>query len=115
MVFMLELTYSGIEYILDVKIIDVKSAGYTFPPRVYETIDINSMLKTLLQDEVKASITIDVNRLKSNITINKTIRFAEKSFFLYHTNIHSFTFESFRRYSKSYSNKTRNLQKLKTY
>ena len=38
------------------------------------------MLKSLLPDDVEVSITIDVIRLKSNLTTNKTIRITKKLF-----------------------------------
>ena len=39
------------------------------------------MLKSLLPKGVKANITIDNIRLKSNLTTDKTIMFTKKSFF----------------------------------
>ena len=48
---------------------------------MYEIIDFNFMLKSLLPKEVKVNITIDDVRLKLNLTTNKTIRFTKKSFF----------------------------------
>ena len=38
------------------------------------------MLKSLLAKEVRVDITIEYNRLKSNLTNNKTINFSEKPF-----------------------------------
>ena len=49
---------------------------------MYEIIDFNFMLKSLLPKEVKVNITIDDIRLKSNLTTNKTIKFTKKSFFI---------------------------------
>ena len=69
------------EILLDVKYIDAKSTGFTFPIGIYEIVDNNSIVKSLLPDEVKVNITIDDTRLKSNLTTNKTIRFTKKSFF----------------------------------
>ena len=53
MVFRMLLTYNEIENILDMKHIDEKSTGYTFPPVIYEVYDINLMLKSLLPDDVE--------------------------------------------------------------
>ena len=53
MVFRMLLTNNEIENILDMKHIDAKSTGYTFPPGIYEVYDINLMLKSLLQDDVE--------------------------------------------------------------
>ena len=39
------------------------------------------MLKSLLPNEVKVNITINDIRLRSNLTIKKTIRFTKKLFF----------------------------------
>ena len=65
---------------MDVKYITGSTIGYTLPPCVYKTTDNNSMIKSLLPKEVKVKITIDDIGLKSNLTINKTIRFTKKSF-----------------------------------
>ena len=53
MVFRMLLTDDEIENILDMKYIDAKSAGYTFPPGVYEVYDNNLMLRSLLPDDVE--------------------------------------------------------------
>ena len=47
------LTYNEIENILDMKYIDAKSTGYTFPPGVYEVYDNFLMLKSLLPDDAE--------------------------------------------------------------
>ena len=44
-------------------------------------IDLNNTLKYSLPDNVKVSVTKDDVRLKSNIKINHTLIFTEKSFF----------------------------------
>ena len=81
MVCRLQLTYDEIIDILDVKYIAGSIIGYTLPPGIYEISDFNLMLKSLLPDEVKVKITIDVIRLKSNLTTNKIIKFTKRSFF----------------------------------
>ena len=48
---------------------------------IYEVVDLNNTLNHILTDNVKVNITIDDNRLKSNLKINQTLIFTEKSFF----------------------------------
>ena len=81
MVFRLQLTYHEIMNILDLKYIPTKRTGYSLNPGIYEVIDLNNTLKHILPDNVKISITIDDIRLKSNLKINQTLLFTEKSFF----------------------------------
>ena len=50
-------------------------------PGIYEVVDLNNTLKHILPDNVKVNITIDDIRLKSNLKINQTSIFTEKSFF----------------------------------
>ena len=83
MVFRMELTNSEIDRILDMKYIATSSTGCTFPPEIYEIIDINSMLKSLFPDEVKVDNTIDVIRIKSNLRKNKTTKLTKNHFFYY--------------------------------
>ena len=63
MVFRMELTYSGIENILDKKYIASSCTGYTLPPGIHEISDVNSMINSLLPDEVKVNVTCDDIRL----------------------------------------------------
>ena len=83
MVFTMELTYSEIENILDMRYFPTSSTGYILPPGIHEISDINLMLKSLLPDEVKVEITNDHIRLRSNLSTNKTIKSTKKSFFFY--------------------------------
>ena len=76
-----QLTYDEIIDILDLKYIPTKRTGYTLEPGIYEVVDLNNTLKYILPDNVKVSITIDDVRLKSNLKINQTLIFTEKSFF----------------------------------
>ena len=46
MVFRMELTYSEIENILDIKHIDPSPTGYTLKPSIFEISYNNSMLKS---------------------------------------------------------------------
>ena len=79
----MELTYDEIVDILDVKVIAVSTIGYTTPPRLYKISDFNLMIKSLLPSKVKVKILIDVIRLKTNLTTNKTIRFTKNFFTQY--------------------------------
>ena len=77
----MQLTYDEIIDILDSKYISTERRGYSLNPGFYEVIDLNNTLKHILPNNVKVSITIDDIRLKSNLKINQTLIFTEKSFF----------------------------------
>ena len=77
----MQLTYNEIIDILDFEYIPTKRIGYSLNPGIYEVIDLNSTLKYILPDDVKVTITIDDIRVKSNLKINQTLIFTEKSFF----------------------------------
>ena len=81
MVYRFQLTYNEIIDVLDLKYIPTKRMGYTLNPGIYEVVDLNNTLKYILPDNVKVTITIDDIRLKSNLKINQTLIFTEKSFF----------------------------------
>ena len=81
MVFRLQLTYNEILDILDFKYISTERMGYSLNPGIYEVVDLNNTLKHILPNNVKINITIDDIRLKSNLKINQTLIFTEKSFF----------------------------------
>ena len=81
MVYRFQLTYNEIIDVLDLKYIPTKRTGYTLNPGIYEVVDLNNTLKYILPDNVKVSITIDDIRLKSNLKLNQTLIFTEKSFF----------------------------------
>ena len=81
MVYRFRLTYDEIIDVLDLKYIPTKRTGYTLNPGIYEVVDLNNTLKYILPGNVKISITIDDIRLKSNLEINQTLIFTEKSFF----------------------------------
>ena len=82
MVFRLELTDREIEKVLDMKYIDTSIIGYTLPPGIYENSDTNSKLKHLLPDEVKANISTDYIRVKSNLPSKNTNKLTKKILFL---------------------------------
>ena len=73
MLFRMELTYSEIGDIFEIKYIAATSNGYTLPPGIYEISDLKLMLTPLFLDDVKVSMTIDVIRLRSNSNTNKIL------------------------------------------
>ena len=81
MVYRLQLSYDEIIDILDLKYIPTKRTGYSLNQGIYEVEDLNNTLKHILPDDVKVNITIDDIRLKSNLIINQTLIFTERSFF----------------------------------
>ena len=81
LVYRMRLSYDEIMEILDLKYIPTKRTGYSLNPGIYEVIDLNNSLKHILPNNVKVNITIDDIRLKSNLKINQTLIFTERSFF----------------------------------
>ena len=77
----MQLTYDEIINVLDLKYISTKRIGYSLEPGIYEVVDLNNILKHILPNNVKITVTIDDIRLKSNLKINQTFLFTEKSFF----------------------------------
>ena len=77
----MRLSYDEIMDILDLKYIPTKRTGYSLNPGFYEVVDLNNTLKYILPDNVKVNITKDDIRLKSNLKINQTLIFTNKSFF----------------------------------
>ena len=77
----MRLSYNEIMDILDLKYIPTKRTGYSLSPGIYEVVDLNNTLNYILPDNVKVNVTIDDIRLKSNLRINQTLIFTEKSFF----------------------------------
>ena len=81
LVYRFKLTYDEIMDILDLKYIPTKRTGYSLNPGIYEIIVLNNTLKHILPNNVNVNITIDDIRLKSNLKINQTLIFTERSFF----------------------------------
>ena len=81
MVFKLDITYDEVVDLFEIIYIDGSIVGYSLPTGICEISDINSMLKSLLPDEVKIDNTIDHIRLRSNLTIIRILSFTKKSFF----------------------------------
>ena len=55
--------------------------GYSLNRSSYELVDLDKTIEYILPNNVKVSVTIDDVRLKSNLKINQTFIFSEKSFF----------------------------------
>ena len=81
MVYRMQLTDSESRDILDLEYVPTNRVGYSIKSSIYEVDGLNNTLKYILPDIVKVSVTIDDNRLKSNIKINQTLIFTEKTFF----------------------------------
>ena len=81
LVYRMRLSYDEIMNILDLKYIPTKRTGYSLNPGIYKVVDLNNTLKHILPNNVKVNITIDDIRLKSNLKINQTLMFTERSFF----------------------------------
>ena len=81
LVYRMRLSYDDFLDILDLKYISTKRTGYSLNPGFYEVVGLNITLKYILPDNVKVTITIDDNRLKSNLKTNQTLFFTGKSFF----------------------------------
>ena len=77
----MRLSYDQIMDIIDLKYIPTKRTGYSLNPGTYEIDDLNNTLKYILPNNVKVTVSIDDIRLKSNLKINQTLIFTEKSFF----------------------------------
>ena len=80
LVYRMQLTYNEIIDKLDLEYIPTKRIGYSLNPGIYEVVGLNNTLKFILSDNVKVTITIDDFILKSNLKINQTLIFTEKSF-----------------------------------
>ena len=80
-VYRMRLSYDEIMNIFDLQYIPTKRTGYSLNPGIYEVVDLNNTLKHILPNDVKVNITIDDVRLKSNLKINQTLIFTERSFF----------------------------------
>ena len=81
LVYRMRLSYDEIMDILDLNYIPAKRTGYSLNPGIYEVVDLSNSLNHILPNNVKVNITIDHIRLKSNLKINQTLIFTEKSFF----------------------------------
>ena len=80
LVYRMRLSYYEIMDILDWKYIPSKRTGYSLNPGIYEIVDLKNTLKHILPNNVKVNIKIDDIELKSNLKINQTLIFTERSF-----------------------------------
>ena len=81
LVYRMQLTYDEIINILDLKYIPTKRIGYSVEPNIYNIVDLNKTLKNILPNNVKISITVDELKYKTDLKINQTLIFTNKSFF----------------------------------
>ena len=81
LVYRFRLTYDEIMDILDLKYISTERMGYTIEPNIYNVVDLNKTLKNILPNNVKIDITIDEKKYKTDLQINQTLIFTNKSFF----------------------------------
>ena len=81
LVYRFKLTYDEIMDILDLKYIPTKRTGYSIEPNIYNVADLNKTLKNILPDNLKINISIDGRKYKTDLEINQTLIFTNKSFF----------------------------------
>ena len=81
LVYKFQLTYDEILDILDLKYIPTKRTGYSIEPNIYNVVDLNKTLKNILPNNVKIDINIDERKYKTNLKINQTLIFTNRSFF----------------------------------
>ena len=55
--------------------------GYSLEPNIYNVVDLNNTLKIILPDNVKINVTIDERKYKTDLKINQTLIFTNKSSF----------------------------------
>ena len=77
----MRLSYDEIMDIIDLKYISTKRVGYSLTPNIYNVVDLNNALKDILPDNIKINVTIDERKYKTDLKINQTIIFTNKSFF----------------------------------
>ena len=81
LVYRMQLTYDEIIDILDLKYIPTKRIGYSIEPNIYNVVDLNKVLISILPNNVKMDISIDERKYKTDLKINQTLIFTNKSFF----------------------------------
>ena len=77
----MQLTYDEIIDVLNLKYISTKRIGYSLKPNIYNVVDLHNTLKNILPDKVKINVTIDERKYKTDLKINQTLMFTNKSFF----------------------------------
>ena len=81
LVYRFRLTYDENIDILDLKYIPTKRTGYSIEPNIYNVVDLNKTLKNILPNNVKIDINIDERKYKTDLKVNQTLIFTNKSFF----------------------------------
>ena len=81
LVYRMQLTYNEIINILDLEYTPTKRIGFSIEPNIYNVVDLNKTLKNILPDNVKINVTIDERKYKTDLKINQTLIFTDKSFF----------------------------------
>ena len=81
LVYRMQQTFNEIIDILDLKYISTKRIGYSIEPNIYNVVDLNKILKNILPGNVKINVTIDERKYKTDLKINQTLIFTNKSFF----------------------------------
>ena len=81
LVYRMRLSYDEIMDILDLEYISTKRIGYSIEPNIYNVVDLNETLKNILPNNVKVNVTIDERKYKTDLKINQTLIFTNKSFF----------------------------------
>ena len=77
----MQLTYDEIIDILDLKFIPTKRMGFSIEPNIYNVVDLNKTLKNILRNNIKINVSIDERKYKTDLKINQTLIFTNKSFF----------------------------------
>ena len=80
-IYRMQLTYNEIIDLLDLEYIPTKRIGFSLNPNIYNVVDINNSFKYILPDNVKINVTIDERKYKTDLKINQTLIFENKSFF----------------------------------
>ena len=93
LVYRMQLTYDEIIDILDLEYIPTKRTGYSIEPNIYNVVDLNKTLKNILPNNIKINVIIDERKYKTDLKINQTLIFTNKSFsytILGYTQSHSY-------------------------
>ena len=81
LVYRMQLTYDEIINILDLKYIPTKRIGYSIEPNIINVVDLNKTFKNILSNNIKINVSIDERKYKTDLKINQTLIFTNKSFF----------------------------------
>ena len=81
LVYRFQLNYDEIMDILYLKYIPTKRIGYSLKPNIYQMSDINDILNNILPDNVEISVFEDEKIHISNLKVNQTLIYTNKSFF----------------------------------